>query len=132
MNKLLDILVGFTMIFLSLFCQLIVFTPMSFIPFAILDVFDIPADGPEVQIIIYLSYALLFNGIACYTYFKKKTVVTLGTPGLRPAIHAFKAIAAPDSAHISFVIYLVPRGIDRIFYGKEYIGELDEGTEPKA
>ena len=103
-------LVGVIMIVLSLFLQLLLFL--------IFGVITIPMFLPQLNPLISLAgLFILFNGVSCYEYFRKRRVVILGN-----SVHKLAGLVTPDSSHASMAFYLVPRGLDRIFTGTEYTG----------
>ena len=119
MKRLWDVIVGAVMITLSLIVQLFLHFPLAVSMVALWYPYEIPEEAEDLVPKIVVGLALVFNGIACFEYFRRKRQATLGGRGLRPGVHALKAIAAPDSGHISWAIFLVPRGLDRVLFGKE-------------
>ena len=117
-------IVGSVMILLSLGVQLFFYVFLSFPAYALLDAFHLPKEGPAIQWTIIGFYAAVFNGIACFEYFRRRRQATLGTTSLRKNIHAFKAVASPDSKHIAWALFLGPRGIDRIAFGRELMLQI--------
>ncbi|MBN2310844.1 MAG: hypothetical protein JXR94_17855 [Candidatus Hydrogenedentes bacterium] len=127
MKRIWDVIVGMVMIVLSLAVQSIFYVFLLFPAFAILEALQMDYDSPALQWVLLGSYAVLFNGIACFEYFRRRRQATLGGAGLSPGVHAFKAVAIPDSGHIAWAIFLVPRGLDRILFGKEQMQCLASG-----
>jgi hypothetical protein len=110
LRRLWDIVVGSSMIVLSLFFQLLLLL--------IICTITIPMFFPSLSPIVSLpALLILFNGISCYEYFRRRRVVTLNN-----TIHKFKGLVRPDSRHAAMAIFLVPRGIDRILTGSEFTG----------
>ena len=124
-----DVMIGSMMILLSLAVQLLFYVFLSFPAYAVLEAFHLPTEGPVIQWAIIGFYAVVFNGIACFEYFRRRKLATLGTATVRKSIHAFKAVASPDSKHIAWSIFLVPRGIDRIAFGRESMLQI---TQPET
>lgn len=103
-------LVGLLMIALSLIMQMLVFL--------IIGMFTVPQFLPQLDPrITILALLLLFNGVSCFEYFRKKRVVKLES-----TVQALGVIAGANSAHASMAVFLVPRGIDRILTGRELGG----------
>jgi hypothetical protein len=119
MKRVWDFLVGSVMIALSLAVQMFLYCPLAFGMIGLWHPYEVPEGADDLAPMIVVGLALVFNGIACFEYFRRKRQATLGGRGLRPGIHAFKAITSPDSGHIAWAIFLVPRGLDRILFGKE-------------
>lgn len=116
-----DVCVGLVMIALSACVQFIFLNMLMFVVYAIMNPYETSelASNPYFHWGCVALFALLFNGIACFEYFRRQRMAQLGGPGMRAGIHALKAVAKPDSGHIAWSIFLVPRGIDRIVFGKE-------------
>lgn len=103
-------LLGIIMIALSLFLQSLLFL--------IIGLITIPMFLPQLNpLISFAGLFILFNGISCYEYYRKRRVVTL-----RNSVHKLAGMVMPDSSHASMALYLVPRGVDLIFTGTEYTG----------
>jgi cellulose synthase/poly-beta-1,6-N-acetylglucosamine synthase-like glycosyltransferase len=103
-------IIGIFMIALSLFLQILLFL--------IIGIITIPMFLPQLNpLISFAALLILFNGVSCYEYFRKRRVVTLGNP-----VHKLAGMVTPDSSHVSMAFYLVPRGLDRVFTGTEFTG----------
>ena len=102
--------VGLVMIAASLILQLLLFVLLAVA--AIRPV--LPDLDPRIAVAALL---VLFNGVACFEYFRRRRVVGLGN-----AVHKLAGLVRPDSSHASMAIFLVPRGIDRIVTGRERAG----------
>jgi hypothetical protein len=95
------------MISLSLLVQLPIFMILG----SIVVPFVLPSLNPWTSI---LALFVIFNGVSCYEYFRKRRVVTLGG-----AVHKLSGLVQPRFSHLSMVFFLVPRGIDRTITGRE-------------
>jgi hypothetical protein len=103
--------VGIIMISLSLLVQLPIFMMLS----AILVPLVLPNANLWAGI---LAFFVLFNGVCFFEYFRKRRVATLGG-----AVHKLAGLVQPRSSHLLMVLFLVPRGIDRIVTGRELTGK---------
>ena len=83
------------------------------------------ADAAWLIPVLFIGAFLLFNGISIYEYFVKKRVAKLGSGSVREVIDGLRAVVAADSQHLSMIIFLLPRGIDRILNGKESVSQQD-------
>ena len=102
LSRLWGIVIGVMMIALSLLAQLLIFMVIG----TILTAAFLPRLDPWIAIFGLLA---LFNAVACYEYFRRRRVATLGG-----TVHKLAGLIRPNSGHTSMVIFLVPRGIDRI------------------
>ncbi len=109
--RLWSVVVGLIMISLSLLVQLPIFMMLS----AILVPLVLPNANLWYGI---LAFFILFNGVCFYEYFRKRRVATLGG-----AVHKLAGVIQPRSSHLVMVLFLVPRGIDRIVMGRELTGK---------
>jgi len=64
-----------------------------------------------------LALLVLFNGVSCCEYFRKRRVVTL-----RGSVDKLAGVVKPGSSDYSMAFFLVPRGVDRINTGRELSG----------
>ena len=98
LRRIWDVLVGTLMIALSAAFQLLFYVLLCFPAFAIIDWLGFDPKGPWVQWACIGGFAIIFNSISCFDYFRRR----VANNGLG------------DDASMFF---LVPRGIDRIFFG---------------
>ena len=111
LTRLWSIVVGLIMIAISLVLQLLIFMILGLITIPM----ALPNLDPRISI---LGLLVLFNGVSCYEYFRKRRVVTLGN-----TVHKLAGLVKPDSSHASMAFFLVPRGLDRIITGREFLGD---------
>jgi hypothetical protein len=111
-----SVVVGIVMIAISLVLQLLIFIILGAVTIPMV----FPNLDPRISV---LSLLVLFNGVSCYEYFRKRRVVTLGN-----TVHKLAGLVKPDSSHTSMAFFLVPRGIDRIITGREFMGDAELGA----
>jgi hypothetical protein len=110
LSRLWGIVIGIMMIALSLLAQLLIFMVIG----TILTAAFLRSLDPWIAI---FGLLVLFNGVACYEYFRRRRVATLGG-----SVHKLAGLVRRDSGHYAMVIFLVLRGIDRIITGRELKG----------
>jgi hypothetical protein len=110
LSRLWDIIVGLVMIALGLAFQLLLFLMLAVgaIPMVL------PQLNPFVSLI---ALFIVFNVVACVEYFRRRQVVVA---------HAL----ASESSQASSALFLTPRGIDRIFRGREFTGRPEDAECP--
>ena len=101
--------VGLVMIAASLLLQLLLFLVLAV-------GLSLQLPGLDLRLPV-VALLVLFNGVACFEYFRRGRVV-----GLRGTVHKLAGLVQPESSHVSMAIFLVPRGIDRILTGRERTG----------
>jgi hypothetical protein len=118
-----DVVAGLALISISLLVQAMFCLVLSMCILGVLEgVFGYKTDkGAWLLVLLLPGLFLLFNGISLYEYFVKRRVKRLGTPSLGSGVDALKATVAADSGHVSMIMFLLPRGIDRIISGKETV-----------
>lgn len=99
-------LVGLTMIILSLAFQLMFYVILLFPTFVVMRYFGFNPEGRAATFIPILCYALLFNSVSCFEYFRRR----VANVGIGDASHFF----------------LLPRGIDRLLTGRDVIAHRTE------
>ncbi len=110
-SRLWSVCVGILMISLSLLVQLPIFMMLSAIV--------VPLILPNVNLwTAILAFFVTFNGVSCFEYFIRRRVATLGG-----GVHKLAGVVQPRSSHLPMVLFLVPRGIDRIVTGRELTGK---------
>lgn len=130
-----DVLVGVLMVVLSLLVQWVAYALASMILLGAAGALGLEISDKTGQWLYWLlivSFLVLVNGLACYEYFRLKRTVSLGTPGMRPGIHAAKAMVSPDSKHAAGFIFLVPRGLDQALWGRDNHVKLDAASEDES
>ena len=102
-----SVLVGLLMVAVSLSLQFCVFLILSGVVIPML----LTKLDPRMS---FIGLLLLFNGVSCLENFRQRKCVGLGN-----WVHKLQGFATTDSRHISMGIFLLPRGLDRIFTGRE-------------
>src|SRR4051794_6817803 len=92
-QRLWSVVVGLIMISLSLFLQLLIFMIIGGITIPML----LPTLNPRISV---LALLILFNGVSCYEYFRRRKVVVLGN-----AVQKLKGLVKPDSGHVSMAFF---------------------------
>ncbi|MCE9547750.1 MAG: hypothetical protein K8T25_19945 [Planctomycetia bacterium] len=115
-RRLWDTFVGLLMIALSLLLQLLLFMLFSMSVVPMLAKWCGASDRvcDLAELIAFYSLFVLFNGVSCFEYFRRRKVATLyDSQGRLQTAHV------GDVAQVSMAIFLVPRGLQRIFAGSE-------------
>lgn len=109
-KRLWDVFVGALVIVLSLVFQFLIYALLLIPYFGILSLCGLKAEGVLDSRIFMLVLAVLVNGISCFEYFRRRRAnVSLGS----------------DAS----IIFLFPRGLDRIICGRE---RIQRGMEASA
>lgn len=124
-----DVVISLFAIALSFILQFIFFGMLSMGAAGISEVSGLSTikEFPAGKCIIF--FFVLFNGLACWEYFRKRRHASV----IDGESQIVRLAVGPDSGHLTGAIFLVPRGIDRIFTGTELTmqkPEEEQAAEP--
>jgi len=118
-----DMIVGLIMILCSLVAQLLfcIVLTMGVWGIAIFAAGNRLGERGQavLTVVVFFASLLILNAVLLYEYFVRRRVRKLGSREIGETVDAATAIAGAGSGHISMVLFLLPRGIDRIIHGRE-------------